>query len=317
MDEDVPPLVEKLCQLCRCVVCESICVDAFHCANGHMTCRECLANQALQCVPRESVACAMCRNRGSWAQALSSKALLTLVEEDMGRPFVHCGHDGCSATLRIGELERHRTCCPHRLLPCPHQRCGVELPAREMLRHVIVHDNVVMITPDRPLTVFMTDCAASHIVVVEHGELDEDPPALFQLECSGAYGRAGSVELQQTLVRICCVTPSERAWTVTVQNRRLAPPCEVCETVSARVPDGPNVMTCGALASPMVLGDSDAAFADSVLHVGADVTDWWRSPKMRFVRQAVRPREDAFLASLRRAPDTPAVLLTFAFAYAS
>lgn len=312
--------VKNLCNLCRCSVCQSVVVEGYHCSNGHLTCRECLLQQAATAVSYEPVACAVCRDRSTWTRSLMSKAILEVIQDQLDRSFLRCDHEGCDALLAVDEMEWHRTACPHRPVTCP--CCTIELRTRDLANHLYIHDDVIIASAGQQITLFMTNFALNRTILLK---MNDEESAVFQIDCTGAIGRSGPFEMHQALLRMCCLTPcagettttdSVRTgthWSVLVQNHMLDSECGVCETMRMRVPVCSNITSCRAIAHPMALAECDVTLDEPLVHVGHNMHTWWNSSKMRDIRRSLRPRGEHyhFLRSVRRSADAAAALITF------
>lgn len=306
-EEDPPTFVSQVVDLCRCVVCHTVATDACHCVRGHVTCKECLTRQAAASRSYDALRCALCRSRAAWSQALVCTQLLELAEAHAGAPLLRCEH--CEAAVRVGAMEAHRRACGFRMVSCPHPRCSVERHSQDLAEHVLhAHAaDVVVVPAGDPFTLVATNFGVQRVVVVRHGD---GRRAVLHLDCVGAIGRAGPFEMQQALIRLCCVTPSEVRWKAVVHNRLPDATCEVCETSRTTVPTTPDIASCRAIGHATVLADCDAPLDDSLVHVGRDVAAWWNSSALEPLRQTVRCRDDSFPRAPRRWADASVLMVS-------
>lgn len=306
-DEEAETLSETLANLCRCVVCQCVCVELYTCANGHLTCKECIVRQAATSLTYDAVACAMCRDSSVWSHSLITRQLLSAIEERVGN-FIVCDHEGCEKCVSVTDMETHRMCCPRRPTVCPHRSCVHEtcLPMEDLIPHLVTHDDVLCVRAGEPVTFFASNLSLERLLVVRHGE----EQAAFHLDCTAAVGRPGPFETQLAFLRLCCLTPGRRKWEATLSNRTIDGLCKVYETTHVAVPAASTISSCRAVAHPMITGYCGGLLEAALVHVGADVKDWWHSPEMRDVRRNIRHRGDAFPRSIRRPAEVAATLIT-------
>lgn len=300
-------LVSELCQTCQCVICHQIVIDSRSCANGHLTCQDCFLRQAVagDLHTYDGVSCAVCRDTGAWHQAMYPKTLLETIENHKGAPFLVCDND-CGATVAVADLTSHRRQCPYRVVNCPHAACGEELLVRDMIKHLFTHDEIVILQDGQPLTLLMKTFNSTRIFIVE----SEHGTAAFNMDFVGVFGRSGIFDVQQALVRVCCLTPGQTPWAITVQNRGFGPDCVVRETFHAQVPSAANVMQCKAIAHPTIMASSRSTDDGDAMYSGPDVAGWWCSEAMRGVRTSIRQNESSFVSMPRRSVISSALLLT-------
>ena len=313
-DETLPEaFVERIVDLCRCVVCHGIVTEACLCVNGHLTCQDCLISQAITCAsPQLHTGCAICRDGSSWGQALFAKALLETVEEGAGKPFLSCDNENCGAALAVEDLETHRRTCPYRRLACPHPRCIEEVCAKDLLRHLVIHDDVIVATRGVPITFFIVNFYIARTIVVRDDDEGSEPAAVFRIDMGGAFGRSGPFEIQQAMLRLCCLTPRATGpWMATVENRTVNVACQTFETTHMKVPEAVSLSRCQVLARCTVAGHCDAMIEEPCIHTGEDVAAWWNGSRMQDLRRGLhcRSEQQAFpRGNLHR--ETSAMLLT-------
>lgn len=290
---DSQDMHESLSDLCRCVVCKSIQTDARCCANGHLTCGDCLVRYAAICNTPEAV-CAVCRSSSNWSQALFARHILEALEADIGEPFLTCDNEGCLETLEVGTLSEHQKTCPHRKVACPQRGCATEVKLKDLSQHLAIHDDVIVTTPGRAMTFCLVGPYSQRVIVITSLD-DAAEPAVFHFECTGAQGRSGPFELHQAVIRVCCLTPETKPWTMMVENRAPDDTCRVVETARRAVPSACNVLTCRAIAQLMVTARYTLPLTEELqMHLGDNIHAWWNSYRTRDLRKHIQPIGDAF-----------------------
>ena len=302
--------IEKMLDLCRCVVCHAVSVDACLCARGHLTCATCLSRQAAVASAMETVRCAICRERAACAEALLARQVIEACEEGNAAPVLQCDHERCGERLWVGGYEAHRRACRRRTLACPHAGCSYEGIASGMAAHVLdAHsDDVIVVEDGAPVSLLATHFSLRRTIVAR-GVCGD---AVLQLDCIGAVGRSGIHEMQHAMLRLCCVCPADayQRWEAVMENRVPDATCEARETTRAPVPCSDEPAGCRAMAYATVLADCEGGISraqTSVAGVARDVVSWWTS--LEGMRGATRLRDDR-LPRARRMADAPLVLLT-------
>ena len=296
--------------VCRCVVCHAVSVDACLCARGHLTCASCLSRQAMVASAMETVRCAVCRERAACAEALVARQVVEACEDGAGEPVLECDHEGCGERLWVQDYEPHRRSCPRRVVVCPHAECSYEGCASGMAAHVLAahSDDAIVVEDGAPISLLATHFSLRRTIVARGTRGD----AVLQLDCFGAVGRSGMHEMQHAMLRLCCVCAADQdqRWAVVMENRVPYAACEARETTRAPVPCSDEPASCRAMAYATVLADCEGAISraqTSVAGVKQDVVAWWAS--LERLRGATRLRDDR-VPRARRTADAPLVLLT-------
>ena len=219
----------------QCVICRENATAMYTCVNGHRVCTECLMHHAsVESTPR--VPCAICRDAFSWNRDMTAKAVMLAIEQGLGgAPFARCDNAGCRRRIGVEELDAHRMHCPFRQVMCPNERCQEHVAAAHLTRHLRQHSETLVMREGQSLTAvvfaFNLDCA----IVLEGA--DHEALAVFHLHTNGIHGTPGVYELEQGVVRACCLHSHDAnaAWDVRVTNVDAAGAFDDVETFRAPV----------------------------------------------------------------------------------
>ena len=304
-------VAKNVCDLCRCVVCRHVVLEACYCANGHITCQECLLRHAAASeVSFDNVACAVCRDASAWASAGPfMRSLLETVEEGLGSPLALCENVGCTACLPVAKVEDHARRCPFRIIACPHALCDEEVRLCELHEHIASHHkDTITMRAGQPLTMIVTMFGIARPLVVIGPDLKS---TVFQIDFTRILGRSGSFDVCQCLVRLCCIASSFNNWTVEISNRDVNAECDVCEVFRSPIPCAECVTTCRSIAHPIVLASCTSLDHLEVTTMEENVVRWWDSPPVRHLRQCIRRTDESLRRPVaRRVPHSSLLLLT-------
>lgn len=240
----------------------------YTCVNGHLVCADCLMHQAtVESAPR--VSCAICRDASSWNRDRTAKVIMLAIEEGIGAPFMRCDNYGCHRCVSVESVDTHRSQCLFRHIMCPNERCNDHVPAIHLARHLRQHAETLVMQENNEMTAlvfaFNLDCA----IILE--DASKEPLAVFHLHTNGIAGTPNVYELEQGVVRVCCLQSYETSatWKVCISNIS-AVELGAFETFSCRVKEGKSTAECRPSAHPSVRYKCDIRHAYAAPFVNID-----------------------------------------------
>ena len=306
----------------QCVICCENATAMYTCANGHRVCTECLMHHAsVESTPR--VPCAICRDACSWNRDLTAKAVMLAIEQGLGGvPFARCDNAGCRRRIGVEEIDAHRMHCPFRQVMCPNERCQEHVSAAHLTRHLRQHSETLVMREGQSLTAvvfaFNLDCA----IVLEGA--DHEALAVFHMHTNGIHGTPGVYELEQGVVRACCLHSHDAnaAWDVRVTNVDATGAFDDVETFRAPIEHRKATRDCRPLAHPSVRYKCDLrhVYAAPFVHLGDDDAaslEWLRrnrSVQRTLAHVTSTSGFDPHAGAMRAAMNVPILVLRIMFA---
>lgn len=164
-------VMDLLCELVTCNVCQEVHSRVYQCPNGHVTCMDCVQNL-------ESTSCPECRSRGGWMRNRAVEGLAEAMEADFP-----CDYPACPMRIRLHDVDWHRQSCAHRVFQCPATPLScVHLTKCQLVPHLLLHRGVRSMNRDETMHCTLRLRASWRQVVIWDGRvivLGLSPPAII------------------------------------------------------------------------------------------------------------------------------------------